>query len=84
MQGKIEQLSLRGQGKPGEVKSTDPTSILSDMQGHFNLGGGTLQLPDLRYEVPGAEIAVHGTYGLRDGSMAFEGTRGLRQPSPRW
>jgi hypothetical protein len=73
MQGRIEQLSLRGQGKPKEVKSTDPTDILSDMQGHFQLGDGNLQLPDLDYHVPGAEIVAHGTYGLKAGSLAFDG-----------
>jgi hypothetical protein len=73
MQGRIEQLSLRGQGKPKEVKTTDPDSILSEAQGHFKLGGGDLQLPDLDYQVPGAEIVAHGTYGLKEGSLAFEG-----------
>jgi AsmA-like C-terminal region len=73
MQGRIEELSLRGQGKPKEVKTTDPTTVMSEMQGHFQLGGGTLQLPDLDYKVPGAEIVAHGTYGLKEGTMAFEG-----------
>jgi len=73
MQGKIEELSLRGQGKPGEVKTTDPSSILSEMQGHFKLGGGQLQLPDLTYQVPGAQIVAHGTYGLRAGTLNFVG-----------
>ena len=73
MQGRIGQLSLRGQGKPKEVKTTDPDSILSEVEGHFKLGGGNLQLPDLDYQVPGAEIVAHGTYGLREGSLAFEG-----------
>ncbi len=73
MQGKIEELSLRGQGKPKEVKSTNPTSILSDMQGHFKLGGGMLQLPDLVYQVPGAEIVAQGVYGFNGGTLKFEG-----------
>jgi hypothetical protein len=73
MQGRIVQLSLRGQGKPKEVKTTDPTDVLSEMQGHFELGGGNLQLPDLDYQVPGAEIVAHGTYGLKAGSLAFDG-----------
>jgi hypothetical protein len=73
MQGRIEELSLRGQGKPKEVKSTDPTSILSDMQGHFKLEKGTLQTPDLMYQVPGAKILAHGAYGLEGGTLAFEG-----------
>ena len=73
MQGRIEELSLRGQGKPGEVKTTDPTTIESEIQGHFQLGGGTLQLPDLNYRVPGAEIVAHGSYGLEQGTLNFEG-----------
>ena len=73
MQGRIEELSLRGQGKPKEVKTTDPTTVLSEMQGHFKLGDGTLQLPDLDYHVPGADIVVHGNYGLQAGSLDFEG-----------
>jgi hypothetical protein len=66
-------LSLRGQGKPKEVKTSDPNDTLSEMQGHFQLGGGTLQLPDLDYRVPGAEIVAHGSYGLKEGSLNFEG-----------
>jgi hypothetical protein len=73
MQGKIEQLSLRGQGKPGEIKNTDPATIASAMQGHFKLGGGKLELPDLRYSVPGAEIVAHGVYGMEGGTLDFEG-----------
>jgi hypothetical protein len=73
MQGRIEELSLRGQGKPHEVKTTDPTSILSDMQGHFKLGGGVLVLPDLEYQVPGAAILVEGKYGLSGGTLDFAG-----------
>jgi hypothetical protein len=73
MQGRIEQLSLRGQGKPGELKSTDPTTVFSDMHGHFKLAGGILQLPDLEYQVPGAKILAHGNYGLQGGTLSFEG-----------
>jgi len=73
MQGKIADLSLRGQGKPDEVKTTDPGSILSEVQGRFTLGGGSLQLPDLDYSVPGAHILAHGAYGLQGGTLSFEG-----------
>jgi hypothetical protein len=73
MQEKIAQLSLRGQGKPNELKSADPTGILSDMQGHFNMGNGVLALPDLSYQVPGAQILAHGKYGMKAGTLDFEG-----------
>jgi hypothetical protein len=32
-----------------------------------------LQLPDLEYQVPGAKILAHGTYGLQGGTLSFEG-----------
>lgn len=78
IQGRIEELSLRGQGKPDEVKSTDPITVKSEMQGHFKLGGGQLELPDLDYNVPGAEIKVHGSYGLQQGSLNFQGDAKLQ------
>ena len=73
IQGGILQLSMRGQGKPGEVKQTDPESVLSEMQGDFQLGGGKLDLPNLSYRVPGAEVLAHGTYGMQGGTLNFEG-----------
>jgi hypothetical protein len=77
MQGKIAQLSLRGQGKPDEVKTVDPETILSEIEGHFKLGNGMLQLPDLTYKVPGAKILAHGVYGLQGGTLDFEGDADL-------
>jgi hypothetical protein len=77
MQGKIAQLSLRGQGKTEDIKSTDPATILSDAQGHFTLAKGSLQLPDLTYRVPGAKILAHGNYGLQGGTLSFEGDADL-------
>jgi len=73
MQGRIRELSLRGQGKPHELKTADPTSVSSEMQGHFRLGNGQLELPDLDYKVPGAQIVAHGTYGLQGGTLDFVG-----------
>ena len=73
MQGKITQLSMRGQGRAKDVKTTDPSSVMSEMQGHFKLGGGELQLPDLDYKVPGAEIVAHGKYALEGEVLDFVG-----------
>jgi hypothetical protein len=73
IQSKIEELSLRGQGRPGALKSTDANSILSEMEGDVHLDRGVIGLPDLRYAVPGAGIELAGTYAL-DGRLKFEGT----------
>lgn len=73
MQGKIEELSLRGQGQPGDVKKTDPDSIRSHMEGEFHMAHGVITLPNLQYAVPGALIQLAGTYAL-DGPLKFDGT----------
>ena len=78
MQGRIAELSLRGQGKPKEAKSADPNDVLSEASGHFKLDAGKLDLPDLDYTVPGAEIVAHGTYGLEGGTLQFVGDARLQ------
>jgi hypothetical protein len=81
IQGDIRQLSLRGQGRPQEVKRTDPagtdSNISSGMQGSFQMASGVVTLPDLIYTVPGAAIQVKGTYGVEDGALDFAGTAQL-------
>jgi hypothetical protein len=74
IQGRIVELSLRGQGRPGDVKTTDPASILSQMQSNFQLAGGVLTLPALEYSVPGARIELKGTYALESGALNFDGS----------
>ena len=80
IQGRIAELSLRGQGRPDELKTTDPASILSRMQGSFQLAGGVVTLPALNYTVPGAAIQLKGTYGLEGGAMKFEGAAKMVAP----
>jgi hypothetical protein len=73
IQGRIAELSLRGQGRPNELKTTDPSTVLSQMQGSFQLSGGIVTLPALSYTVPGATIQLKGTYGLEGGALNFSG-----------
>jgi hypothetical protein len=74
IQGRIADLSLRGQGRPGDVKTIDPASILSHMESSFQLASGVITLPALEYTVPGAKIELKGTYGLEGGALNFDGT----------
>jgi hypothetical protein len=78
IQDRIEQLSVRGQGRPDEVKSTDPASIHSTMKGTFHLADGLLNLPALDYQVPGADIQLKGAYGVEGGTLDFAGTARLQ------
>jgi hypothetical protein len=56
IQDRIEELSLRGQGRPKDMKTSVPGSIDSTMQGDFKIAGGVITLPSLIYTVPGARI----------------------------
>jgi len=74
IQGRIAELSLRGQGRPDDLKTTDPASILSRVQGNFQMAGGVVTLPALDYTVPGAQIQLKGSYGVEGGALNFDGT----------
>ena len=80
IQGRITQLSLRGQGRPGEVKAADPTTARSSMQGNFLMANGVITLPTLAYTVPGADIELKGTYGVEGGALNFIGAAKLDAP----
>lgn len=70
VQQKIASLSHRAQGNPAD-RDTDVTA---DFTGAFHLHNAQLGLPDLRFSLPGAEVSLHGTYGLRTSALSFEGT----------
>ncbi len=77
VEDEIAQLSLRGQGHPealhGPGSAAESASIVSAMSGRFALKSGVLSLPDLDYQVPGADVHVHGTYTLEGGALEFAG-----------
>lgn len=70
---KLTQLSLRGQGHPEALHQGQIAPVTSTMSGHFALAGSVLALSDLVYQVPGAEIHLHGTYALEGGALDFNG-----------
>ena len=75
IQDSVDQLSLRGQGKPKEAKDAKGSSVdvRSAMQGNFKLANGVVTLPNLKYTVPGAEIDLKGTYHIDGGALDFSG-----------
>jgi hypothetical protein len=80
VQDRIAELSFRGQGKPGDAKSTPSDTIQWNMRGDFKLGSGTLSLPNLAFTVPGADVELSGTYGLNGGALDFTGVARLEAP----
>jgi hypothetical protein len=83
VQSRIAELSLRGQGRPQELKTTDPVSISLRMTSSFRLSSGIITLPDLDYTVPGAKIQLKGAYVLEDEALNFAGTARMAAPISR-
>ncbi len=76
VQAKVDELSLRSQGKAGEAKKIDaqnPALIQSDMQGVFELGDSKLTFSALNYKLPGADINLTGVYSLDGNEFDFHG-----------
>ena len=77
VQDKVRELSMRGQGKPDAIQSTDPNSILSSMNSDYHINNAILTLPNLMYQVPGANVQFKGTYQLDGGNITFSGAAKL-------
>ena len=73
VQQRIAELSLRGQGRPHDVKKPDHEVIQSTMQSDFQMAAGVITLPNLVFSVPGADIDLNGTYKLDGGMLGFVG-----------
>jgi hypothetical protein len=73
IQNDVGQLSLRSQGLPKEAKSGEGADVRSAMQSDFTMANAVIMLPDLEYTVPGAEIDLTGTYGVKGGLLSFKG-----------
>ena len=67
---KISSLSRLGQGKRGNPQIQNVTL---DMQGRFVMANGLVKFPSLSFNVPGAGVNLHGTFGLISQQIDFEG-----------
>lgn len=81
VQARVDELSLRSQGKAGEAKQIDkqnPESIQSHMKGQFELANNKLTFSSLDYNVPGADIGLEGVYSLDGNEFDFHGKARLK------
>jgi AsmA-like C-terminal region len=70
IQEKIEEMSQRAKGEPAE----DPGRVASDFGGAFTLRNGMIKLDGLTFTVPGANVNLDGSYGIRSEEIDFRGT----------
>ena len=76
LQGQIDSLSLRAQGKPADVNPALPgpsPEVSSDMATTFSLANATLLIDSLDYQIPGAKVNLAGVYPLDGSAFEFRG-----------
>jgi hypothetical protein len=72
IEDKVDMLSLRAQGKPGEAHPGAP-DVHSQMRGDFLLHSGQLTFNKLNYTLPGAAVNLAGQYTLDGRKFDFTG-----------
>jgi hypothetical protein len=70
VQAKVDDLSRRGQGRPGD---TTITRVGSSMRGRVSIQASRLALPTVHFAVPGVAIDAAGVYSLVNERMNFHG-----------
>ena len=78
IQDRINDLSLRGQGKPQLVKQAGDITVPSDLNGTFRLDTSVMTFSQFEFSVPGARSDVHGQYSLDGNVFDFHGMLKLR------
>ncbi len=73
IQDRVNDLSLRAQGKPQLVKQQGDVNVPSDLSGTFQLDKGVMTFSRLKFLVPGVESDIHGQYSLDGNIFDFHG-----------
>ncbi len=77
VQQKIDNMSKRSEGKPGEVINPEDAikadDVTSAMKGDFRVENGILSLAGLNYGIPGTNVQLAGTYALEPETLDLYG-----------
>jgi hypothetical protein len=73
VQGRIDSLSMRSQGKPKEAQSHTDEDVPVDLQGVFTLKDGLLSFSSLHFLIPGTHVDMTGDYSLDGQKFDFRG-----------
>jgi hypothetical protein len=78
VQAKVDNLSMRSQGKPKLAKDDIPDNVPSDMSGKFQLRKGVLSFSQLYFQAPGTLVSLSGDYSLDGNRFDFHGKARLK------
>jgi hypothetical protein len=70
IQARVDELSRRGAGRPGDETIDD---VVSNLRGSFRLNDARMQLRSLSFRVQGAEVRLAGDYAIKEERLNFKG-----------
>ena len=73
MQQKVDALSMRAQGKPKLANARDAEMVASSLTGKFSQADGVVDVSELNYQMPGAQVQMTGTVELAASTFEFHG-----------
>ena len=73
MQQKIDALSMRAQGKPKLANAKDAEVVASSMSGKFSQADAVIDVSDLNYQMPGAQVLMEGKVQLVGSTFEMHG-----------
>ncbi|MGA7928257.1 MAG: AsmA-like C-terminal region-containing protein [Candidatus Sulfotelmatobacter sp.] len=73
VQGKLDSLSLRSQGKVEQSREHAGENVPVDLQGVFTLKEGLLSFSALHFLIPGTQVDMTGDYSLNGQTFDFHG-----------
>ncbi|HEY2930259.1 MAG TPA: AsmA family protein [Acidobacteriota bacterium] len=69
---KLKEFSWRARGRPKDEQG-NPDQVVSNFAGRFVLKNGVMTFSRLSFEIPGARVALDGTYALPNDQVDFYG-----------
>jgi hypothetical protein len=73
MQQQVDSLSMRAQGKPKLANAQDAVVVGSSLSGSFTQADAVMQIPELNYQMPGAQVTMSGQVQLVGSTFEFHG-----------
>jgi hypothetical protein len=73
-QRKVDEISMRAQGKPKLANARDASLATSTLTGEFVQANNQVDVSNLRYAMPGANAQLKGRYSLDGQKFDFKGT----------
>jgi hypothetical protein len=73
MREKMDEMSMRAQGKPNLANAQDAPVVTASAEGKFTQADAVLDVSELNYQMPGAQVKMTGQMQLAESTFEFHG-----------